>query len=327
MSEIDKNAADDDDKPELDDDGNPIVAAPELWMKSEEDLEQERLDALDDDDPEKKKKVEPDDDDPAKNVPVGKFVALKKSLRSKIADRDEENEKLRRENEVLKANKGVEKKPEPITRPVKTDEMSDADYDVAMDEYYDKRAQDTFLRNKLQDEQKQGTSDAKKVVVEAVDAHYDRAAKLVESSGIKPEIYKQADLTVRQAVEASRPKWGDAIVDQVIHLLGEGSEKVMYFLGRNKPALAKFQNLLTIEPSGMQAAVYLGQEKQRLTKPQKARSNAPAPASHAKGDVNKGASGTTLKRAYSKAHKSNNTQAAYNAKKAARAAGVDVSNW
>jgi hypothetical protein len=109
--------------------------------------------------------------------------------------------------------------------------------------------------------------------------------------------------------------------------LGEGSEKVNYYLGRNKAALAKFQNLLMTDKTGIQAAVFLGQEKQRLTKITKPRSNAPKPATEIRGDeIVTGAAGRYKKKYYA-AHKKGDTQSAYNAKKEARAAGVDVSKW
>ncbi|GAH27866.1 unnamed protein product, partial [marine sediment metagenome] len=56
--------------PELDADGNPIVPELEPWMKEEVE--------------------EQDPDDPSKQVPVGKFVSVKKKLKGQISDRDEE---------------------------------------------------------------------------------------------------------------------------------------------------------------------------------------------------------------------------------------------
>jgi hypothetical protein len=77
----------------------------------------------------------------------------------------------------------------------------------------------------------------------------------------------------------------------------------------------------------MKAAVYLGQEKQRLTNPIKPRSNAPAPASGVKGDEAIGGAANKFKKEYDAAAKKDHPQNMYNAKKKARAAGVDVSDW
>ena len=278
----------------------------EPWMKAEESGEQAS-------------------DDPAKQVPVGKFVALKKNLRGKISDRDDEIERLKQENLALKTS--PPSVPKDLKSPVQEDFEDEQTYRKAVDKYYDERMNETFLKNKRKDEQKSKVVQLQRATSEAVDGHYERAAKLVENSGIKPDIYKQADLTVRSAVETIKPQFGDKIVDQVISILGEGSEKVIYFLGRNQAALNKFQTLLTSDPSGMKAAVYLGSEKQRLTQPKKLTSNAPTPAANAKGDQSGGANATALKRDYDKAHKKRDTQAAYNAKKNAKAMGVDVSKW
>ena len=293
-------------KPELDEDGNPIESKPELepWMK--EDGEQ-------------------DLDDPSKQVPVGKFVSVKKKLKGQISDRDEEIETLKRENAEL-----IKQKPKEETvlvRPKKIDFDTEELFDEALDTYNQSRTTEAINRTRLEDQQKAGQVQAQQQLVEAVDNHYERAEKLISESGITSEVYRTADTTVRAAVEAITPNLGDVIVDQVISILGDGSEKVLYYLGRNKTALAKFQNLLATDRSGMKAAVYLGQEKQRLTKPIKPRSSAPNPATDIKGDeVLTGAEGR-YKKKYDAAHSKNDNQSAYNAKKEARAAGVDVSKW
>ena len=294
----------DKEEPELDDDGNPIVLEPELepWMK--EDGEQ-------------------DLDDPSKQVPVGKFVSVKKKLKGQISDRDEEIERLRRERD-----EALKQKPKPETvlvRPKKIDFDTDEEFDEAFDKYSLNRTEETINRTRLEDQQKVRQQQAQQKLVEAVDGHYERAEKLIGESGITPEVYKVADTTVRAAVEAINPNLGDVIVDQVISILGDGSEKVLYYLGRNKVALAKFQNLLATDKSGMKAAVYLGQEKQRLTKPIKPRSNAPNPVVDIKGDeVLTGAEGR-YKKKYDAAK--GNLQKAYNIRKEAKAANVDVSTW
>ena len=160
-----------------------------------------------------------------------------------------------------------------------------------------------------------------------VDSHYERAAQLAQQHGIKPEIYQQTDLDVRSAIESVRPGQGDAIADALIAHLGEGSEKVMYFLGRNPGKLAEFKNQLASDPSGLKASVYLGMLKGSALSPPKKASNAPKPATRINGDSKSSANGTALYKSYQAADKKGDVQAAYNAKKAARAQGVDVSTW
>jgi len=294
-------------EPELDDDSNPIEPKPELepWMK-EEDGEQ-------------------DPDDPSKQVPVGKFVSVKRKLKGQISDRDEEIEKLRRENAELAKLKPKEETT--LVRPKRIDFDTDEEFDEAFDKYSLSRTEEAINRTRHEDQQKVGQQQAQQKLVEAVDSHYERAEKLIGESGITPETYKAADTTVRAAVEAVTPNLGDMIVDQVISILGDGSEKVLYFLGRNKAALAKFQNLLATDKSGMKAAVYLGQEKQRLTKPIKPRSNAPHPATEVNGDKPLTGAEGRYKKQYDAAHKGGSLQSAYDIKKKAKAAGVDVSTW
>jgi hypothetical protein len=293
-------------EPELDEDGNPIEPEKELWMLEEEEGEQ-------------------DPDDPSKQVPVGKFVSVKRKLRGQITERDEEIERLRRENEELAKLKPKEEMV--LERPKKDDFDTDDEFYEALDKYNLNRTSETINRTRLEDQRKAEQKQAQEKLTEAVDSHYVRAAELIEKSGIKPEVYKAADTTVRKAVEAITPNLGDVIVDQVISILGDGSEKVLYFLGRNKAALAKFQNLLASDKSGMKAAVYLGQEKQRLTNPIKPRSTAPNPATNIKGDEMVTGAEARFKKKYDAAHSKKNLQEAYNVKKEARKAGVDVSGW
>lgn len=297
---------DDDGKPKLDDDGNPILAAKELWMEEEEVGEQ-------------------DLDDLSKQVPVGKFVSVKKKLKGQISERDEEIERLKKERDEALKLKPKEKTV--LVKPKKDDFDTDEEFDVALDKYNDDKLEDTYKRNRLKEQQDEANRKAHENLTEAVDGHYERAAELIEKSGIKPKIYQAADATVRKAVESITPNLGDLIVDQVISILGDGSEKVMYFLGRNKAALNKFQSLLSSDPSGMKAAVYLGQEKQRLANPIKPRSNAPDPLTGIKGDTPITGAEARFKKKYDSAHSKNDLQSAYNAKKEARAAGVDVSKW
>ena len=295
-------------EPELDEDGKPVEPVVEPWMKEEDDVEDQTL-----------------SDDPAKQVPVGKFVSLKKKLRGTISERDDEIERLKKErDEALKLKP---KEPAVLKRPDREDFDSAEEYEVAKDKYDDDKLDKRFWRNRIKEQQEQAKSEAYNKTVEAVDQHYDRAAELIETSGIKPEIYQDADKRVRKTVESIVPKMGDVIVDQIISIMGKGSEKVLFYIGRNAAALSKFQTLLSEDKTGMRAAVYLGQEKQRLTKPTSHRSNAPAPAAGVKGDATTNGSANKFKKTYNAAHKSNNLQAAYNAKKEARLAGVDVSGW
>lgn len=290
------------DEPELDDDGKPIEKKVEPWQAVEKEEE------LDD-------------------VPATTHIRIKQKLKGRISDRDEEIERLKAENTQLKAQPKI-KEVKPLARPKEGDFEETADYHAALDDYETKMS---AKRYDVLDQQRRQTvtqEKAKENLDQAVTEHYDRAAKLTEASGISAEVYKKADQTVREAVEAVIPGHGDLISDQLISMVGEGSEKVMYYLGRNRAALNEFRGLLLEDKSGMKAAIYLGRQKERLTTPGKRVSRTPAPVNELKGDgAPSNGNERKFKRSYDAAHKKGDGQAAYNAKKAAKAAGVDTKNW
>jgi hypothetical protein len=216
--------------------------------------------------------------------------------------------------------------PERKLRPNPDDYTDQAEFDKALDEFKDWDADDRMRRIRMRDEQSYIQAKNKALLDERVDAHYERASSLLAKSGIAPELFKHADQKVRKTIDSLRPGMGDVIADSFISTLDDGSEKVMYYLGVNEVALNKLQALLVDDPTGLRAAVYLGQEKQRLTTPTKHRSNAPAPSKNVNGDVNSG-NAKGLKRKYEAAHKSGDLQLAYNLKQQAKKEGSDVKIW
>jgi len=290
---------------ELDDDGNPIVADPN------------KLDWLGD-----------DDQSTSGQMPVSAHIRAKRKLKGKIGDRDSEIQELRREIEDLKNVRSIPPKDKTLVRPKEANFDSLEQFDQALEEYEDKR-----LDNKLSVAQTQKSiytrqTQAQEKLGRDVDAHYERAGKLVVDSGISADSYRQADEVVRNAVEAIKPNLGDVIVDQIISLLGEGSEKVLYKLGVNKVLRGELISLLIEDPNGLKATAFLGEQKAKISHTTKRRSSAPAPASDINGgDVNVTGKERAHKKKYTDAHGKGNLQAAYNAKKAARAAGVDTSEW
>ena len=256
--------------------------------------------------------------------------AVKKKLRSKLEkEHNGELDQLRAEIDKLKSGVAPQRSSAPTAalRPNYEDYDTEDEFNVAMDDFQDARLdarlsnRDDHLASQTQ------VREATQRLNESVDNHYERAAKLTQETGISSDVYRDADNKVRQAVERIKPKQGDAAIDFLISNLGEGSEKVMYYLGRNDSALAEFTNKLLTDPTGMSAAVYLGQKQSELTKPSKQKSKAPKPATQIKGDSGGTVSHAKLKANYAKADKAGNVQARYDARKAARAAGVDVSNW
>ena len=160
-----------------------------------------------------------------------------------------------------------------------------------------------------------------------VDQHYERAVKLSEESGITAEVYQSADKTIRMAIDAVRPGAGDIIADGLIAKLGKGSEKVFFSLGVNSAKRDKLTTLLISDPSGIEAAIYLGTLKAELSAPQRRTTNAPSPATILEGDGASTDPHKSLKKGYDKATANGDVQAAFTARMDAKKAGANVSNW
>lgn len=293
----------------------------EDWQKSDEDLEKEA-------ESEAAKLLEENPDDGDKTKPE-KSLKAKKKLQRKLKDADDELEKLRLENEQLKRTNAAPAE-KPTGRPARPKELdfdTDEEYEAAQDKYdndiFDWRQSE---RSTQRTATKAQESQAENIRT-GVDGHFERAEKLIEESGISPEKYNASNVAVRSAIDSIAPGKGDFITDYLISELGEGSEKVFYHLGVNAAARDELTTLLTKDPSGVKAAIYLGQKREQLTNPKRPKSNARPPASNVKGDAPTSAKGGAMKRAYDKAVKSGSGQAMYNAKKEAKAAGVDVSKW
>jgi len=262
-------------------------------------------------------------EDPSKSVPVGKFVSLKKELRGKIADRDEELEKIKAELEALKSSAP---KPKPVlNRPKENDFDTDEEYDLALSKYDEDRLQDTANRLEKKKQQELETRQAQEKISAAMDAHYEQADELIKTSGIAKEKYIAASTNTKAVFDELFGKGGNDVFENVFAKLGKGSEKLEYFIGVNRAAQDKIKALVKEDPLGISLAMWLGQEKQRLSKPIKPRSNAPDPTASLKGDEKSNVSPSKYKKKYDAAGAG--TQAAYNAKKEAKAAGVDTSTW
>lgn len=274
----------------------------EDWQKSDEDEE-----------------IDPD-------KPV-KFLKAKKALKGRIAEVSDENAALKAQLEALKRKPAETGTETPTKRPDSLDFDTDEEYHAALDKYNDDRALARYEELEATKSQSRAVRAAKEKLEADVDQHFERAAKLIETSGIKPEIYQASDATVRAAVEAISPEKGDLIVDHLISTIGEGSEKVTFFLGRNKAALGEFQALLASDPTGMKAAIYLGQQKERLTNPAKPRSNAQSPAPKVNGGKSNAGNPVSMKKEFDALMKKDKVNEAFNLRRDARKNKIDTSKW
>lgn len=298
-----------------------------------EELETEELETEDEGSDEEGEEETPlwlqegeEEQDSSEAVPEAALISVKKKLKSKISDRDEEIERLKAENEQLKAG---QTKPEVApTRPRRKDFVDDDEYEAALDKYEEERADYNFRVMQASSNNKEAVQKRVERVQKSVDDHYTRAAKLVESTSINPDVYKQATETVQQTLEKVFPKGGEAAFNQFIDVTGEGSEKAIFYIGRNKPMLNELQSRLMEDKSGLSAALFIGRITERLngTKKQTSRAPKPAPKVEGEGGSGKGQERKFLKR-YQEAHKNRHSQKAYDIKKEAKAAGIDTSKW
>jgi hypothetical protein len=221
----------------------------------------------------------------------------------------------------LKENKSVHATQ--LKRPKEDDFDDPEEYDAALDKYEERRLEQLAGRTTQADQAKK----AKEARTAAVDSHYKRADEFVSKYGIAPEKYKKSDESIRKAVDAVLPGQGEVITDHLISLLGDGSEKVLFRVGARPEVLREFQSLLMEDKTGLRAGIFLGRQLELITNPKKRETKAPQPSRQLKGDAAPNANAAALKKAYQEAHKKGDAQKAYNAKKAARVAGVNVSSW
>lgn len=269
--------------------------------------------------------MQDDDQTAAEELEDGKpkKLSTKAKLRFKVEEANQELDALRAENAALKRGAA----PDKVTvakRPRLNDFDSDDLYEDAMDKWEEEKTTETFQTLETKRDTTARQQQHQQALTNAVDAHYERAQELVTKHSINPEVYQKADATVRQSIEAVAPGMGEVIVNQLISLVGEGSEKVMYHLGVNKTALNDLRAILQDDPTGLKAAAFIGQKKAEITGPKHKLTSAPKPAAQIKGETVKE---TASKKAYDKAHKENRGQDAYNIKSEARKAGTDTKGW
>lgn len=261
--------------------------------------------------------------EPEKKFSDSDIGAAKKNLRARLEKKHQsEIDVLRQEIDTLKSGAPDE--------PTRDQFLDDADPDASYTRAVVKWNTDHVMAErdaKTQAATLQTKQEARNQKIEIdVDAHYNRAEKLIESHNISPETYKSSDYAVRSAVDQIYPGAGDGIVDMIISGLGEGSEKIIHSLGINQARRSEFLDRLRTDGTGFSAMAYVFDLKAKI--PANKKSAAPTPAPILSGDAGDTASFKKLKSNYDKAVKSGNVQAMFDARKQARAAGAkDVNKW
>lgn len=249
-----------------------------------------------------------------------------KALKKELGESQSEVEKLRQELEQLKSGQFQQsQQPQELKRP----RLEDFDYDEeahgkALDDYYDKRAELKQSQFSQQSQQAQAIQAQQQAQEDAVNKHYQAAERLIQSHGIDEKKYQDADGLVRSTAESVMPGQGDAVVDSLIANLvniGEGSEKVMYYLGNNASELTRFKSTLKDNSRGLQTSMFLGRLLEKVTKPIREKSNAPKPQKQLKGDS------SITSSMYKRWSKSTDVSERVKLKREAAKAGEDVSKW
>ena len=261
------------------------------------------------------------------------FKGLKQKLRAKMEVKDDEIANLRAEIDALKGGTAQTQQPQGQAqlppRPKREDfDFDDNAYDDAVDTWNDAKLDARLNARTQQHTQEQAVNSQQQAISNAVDQHYEGAAKLVAEGKVTEDEYRNADQIVRGTIESVMNGQGDVISDFLISRLngaGEGSEKVWYHLGRNQNALATLKGKLANDPNGLDAMIYLGELRATLTaQPAKRVSQAPKPGSRIKGDAKTG-TGSALLKKYNKAE--GDVQSRINLKREAKAAGIDTKSW
>ena len=266
-------------------------------------------------------------------VPVGAHVAMRRELKGQLSERNSEIEQLRQEVQNLKTGQATVAPPPVATNaapmPKAEDFYDQADPDAAyagaMQRWIDKGVEQRLQAQLTNYQQQQTQQQQDTQLSQALDQHYDRAAQIVTEGLLTAEEYQNSDRYLRQSVESIAPGNGDAFVDALLGRLGEGSEKVVVSLARNPTYMARFQQSLKDDPSGIAAAGFLGELRGKFNGAGIRVSQAPRPGTQLQGDVS--ANGTSARRQYKAAHKSGNRQKAFDIYSAAKRKGVDVSDW
>ena len=262
-------------------------------------------------------------------VPLKTFLKQKVKLKDLRSEKDSEIEELKKENELLRSSVNTSADDSVLIRPKLSDFETDDEYDKAMDEYEiarEERLARRLLQKNTQNEQQEKL--IRRVETE-VNNHWERAEEFVGKHNISADVYRNADLKVRDAVKAVVPNGGSNTVDYFISNIGSGSEKVIMYLGTKDAELAKLQSLLIEDPNGHKASTFLGEIKAKINLNIKSnkKSRAPKPTKTVNGNTVPSGQSSALKKRYDEAHKKGDMNAVFKAKREAEAKGIDVSKW
>ncbi len=309
---IDSNALDENESTPEGEGGSEEV---ESWMVSDEQTSQES--------------------EHESGVPVKKHVQVKQKLKAQINEQESELQSLRREIEALKSGKPQQQstvKAETLPRPKSADytnEYNEFDSDK-FDQALDSWTQKNLEIQQQQSETNQAEQKFKQELEGTVNAHYERAGKLVSDGKVDSADFQSKDLAIRTSLNALQPGKGDELGDWLIgqiSLVTKDSEKLWYKLGASKNALDEVIQAFAQPDGNSRGVAKLSELAQTITNPVKRRSAAPKPATQLNGESGSSKLSSADKRKYREAAKKGDYQTSFNLKRAAKKAGVDTSEW
>lgn len=269
--------------------------------------------------------------DSTQAVPLAKHVELKHKLKARLSEKDDEVAQLKAELEQLRAVGVMNQQQQPA--PIKVPKLSEYDYDEdkyaeAMADYSAKLVDaklNSFSSNNQAQQQRELVNKQKQA---ALEQHYERAESLVKANKMSAETYSSAELNFRQGLHQVTGN-GDQVADEIIARLGDGSAKVIAHLGVNGSAMATLKDMLQNDPTGLKAAVYLGQLEAKFSGIAGNKlSKAPAPDSEVKASAPTGsATLDNMRKAYQAASRTGDVQKAFDLRRKAKASGFNTNNW
>jgi hypothetical protein len=255
-----------------------------------------------------------DDQDHPKRVEVPKRALselrrTRREAREQVVQRDAELDSMRAEMQELR-----QIQVQNLKKPLYADFIDDASYDTALLQYHQQAGSLQPQQEQAQGQQyDQRQPSQQPDMSDAINAHIDRAEKL----GVKPDKFIAAERTVRSVV-------GDMVTDALITHVGIGSEKAMMILGTRPQELARVQQLLASDPTGLSAVSHVARLAERAKVNKKTISDAPRPTVSPSGGAIVTGDQSKYAKQSEKAEKAGDVQKMVDIRRAARKAGVTL---
>lgn len=231
---------------------------------------------------------------------VHKLTKAKKQRKEAVS----EVEELKRTVEALQAQMTqapqVQAQPQMAQVPAytpKAPELYDADiggdrakYDAAMYRYTQGSYQLMQQQSQAEVQQTQQAAAHEKAQNERALKLAERSTSFIQSNKVKPEAATNAIQAGVSGLDEALGVEGSAL--GILEMIGEGSEKLAYYLGKNSEALNTVKQLIAKDPNGLSAVTWLTKTAGKLTRKNQHISKAPTPDEPLTGD---GSSATAAK--------------------------------